>query len=184
MKRNTAYGRFAEPSGFTLVELLVVIALVAIILALAAPVTRDALTTNSLKKASRQIIGLERKLRVEAVRDQIDYILHLDIPGASYYVITSNMTPEKQNDIKKNSKKFPAGVAVLDVINQKNEKIAEGVVKIKFGKNGICPPLVIHLAEDEDRMTLVVNPFLGITAVYDQYVEISPDDGLGKDLAK
>jgi hypothetical protein len=44
--------------------------------------------------------------------------------------------------------------------------------------------LVIHLAEDEDRMTLVVNPFLGITAVYDHYVEISPDDGLGKDVAK
>jgi len=170
--------------GFTLVELLVVIALVVIILALAAPVTRDALTTNSLKKASRQIIGLERNLRVEAVRDQVDYILHLDISAASYYVITSDMTPEKQNEIKKSSKKFPAGVAVLDIINQKNEKIAEGVVKIKFGRNNICPALVIHLAEGEDRMTLVVNPFLGITAVYDQYVEISPDDGLGKDVAK
>ncbi len=99
-------------------------------------------------------------------------------------MITSDMTPEKQNEIKKNAKKLPAGVAVLDIINQKNEKIADGEVKIKFGKNNICPPLVIHLAEDEDRMTLVVNPFLGITAVYDQYVEISPDDGLGKDAAK
>ncbi|MDP2853166.1 MAG: prepilin-type N-terminal cleavage/methylation domain-containing protein [Smithellaceae bacterium] len=186
MRRNAAYGRFTKPSGFTLVELLVVIALVGIILVMAVPVTRDILTTSSLKKASRQLIGLERKLRVEAVRDQVDYILLLDIPGASYYVITPDMTPEKQNDVKKNAKKFPAGVAVLDIINQKNEKIAEGVVKIKFGKNNICPPLVIHLAEaeDEGRMTLVVNPFLGVTAVYDKYVDISLDDGLGKDAAK
>lgn len=170
--------------GFTLVELLVVIALVGIILVMAVPVTRDILTASGLKKASRQLIGLERKLRVEAVRDQVDYILLLDIPGASYYVITPDMTPEKQNDVKKNAKKLPAGVAVLDIVNQKNEKIAKDEIKIKFGKNNIGPALVIHLAEDEDRMTLVVNPFLGITAVYDQYVDISPDDGLGKNAAK
>ena len=170
--------------GFTLVELLVVIALIGMVLVLAVPATRDAITVNNLKKASRQFVGLTRQLRTDAVRDQLDYILVLNIPGASYYVIASDMTPEKQNEIKKSSKKFPAGVAVLDIINQKNEKIAEGVVKIKFGRNNICPALVIHLAEGEDRMTLVVNPFLGITAVYDQYVEISPDDGLGKDVAK
>jgi prepilin-type N-terminal cleavage/methylation domain-containing protein len=170
--------------GFTLVELLVVIALVGIILVMAVPVTRDILTASSLKKMSRQLIGLERKLRVEAVRDQVDYILLLDISGASYYVITPDMTPEKQNEIKKNAKKFPAGVAVLDIVNLENKKIAEGEVRIKFGRNNICTPLVIHLGEDEDQMTLVVNPFLGVTAVYDQYVDISLDDGLGKDAAK
>lgn len=161
-----------------------VIALIGVILAMAAPVTRDMLTTNSIKKVSRRLIGLERQLRVDAVRDQVDYILVVDIPGASYYVITSDMTQEKQSNVKKNAKRFPAGVAVSDIVNQKNEKIAEGEVKIKFGKNNIGPASVIHLAEDEDRMTLVVNPFLGVTAVYDHYAEISPDDGLGKDAAK
>lgn len=159
-------------------------ALIGVILALAAPVTRDALTVNNLKKAARQLIGLERKLRVEAVRDQVDYILHLDIPGASYYVTESGMTPEKQDEVKKNAKKLPHGVAVADIINQKKEKIKDGVVQIKFGRNNIGPPLVIHLREDEEGMTLVVNPFLGVTAVYDRYAEISPDDGLGKDAAK
>jgi len=181
--RTSTTGKLNK-QGFTLVELLVVIALVGVILALASPVTRDALTTNNLKKATRQLIGLERKLRVEAVRDQVDYILLLNIPGASYYVITSDMTPEKQDEVKKNAKKFPAGVAVLDIVNPKNEKIAEGEVRIKFGRNNICTPLVIHLGEDEDRMTLVVNPFLGVSAVYDHYAEISVDDGLGKDAAK
>ena len=170
--------------GFTLVELLVVIALIGMVLVLAVPATRDAMTVNNLKKASRQLVGLMRQLRTDAVRDQLDYILVMNIPGASYYVIASDMTPEKQNDIKKNAKKFPAGVAVLDIINPKNEKIAEGEVRIKFGRNNVGPPLVIHLAEDEDRMTLVVNPFLGITAVYDQYADISIDDGLGKNAAK
>lgn len=170
--------------GFTLIELMVVIALVGLMLALAVPTTRDALTVNNLKKASRQLIGLERQLRVEAVRDQVDNILVLNIQGAGYYVITPDMTPEKLLEVEKLAKKLPDGVAILDVVNQKNEKIKDGKIKIKFGKNNISPPLVIHLSENEDRMTMVVNPFLGVTAVYDQYVDISVDDGLGRDTTK
>ncbi|HPL65585.1 MAG TPA: type II secretion system protein [Smithellaceae bacterium] len=182
MIRTSITGKLNK-RGFTLIELIVVVGLIGVILALAVPTTRDILTVNNLKKVSRQIIGLERQLRVEAVRDQMDYLLVLDIPGAGYYVITSDMTPEKKDEMKKNAKKFPAGVAVLDIINQKGEKISEGTVKIKFGRNNICSPRIIHLGENEERMTLVLNPFLGVAAVYDQYVEISPDDGFGQDIA-
>jgi len=185
MKRNVAYGvvcpqrYFTEPFGFTLVELLVVIALVGVILVLAIPTTRDVLTGDNLKKASRQLIGLERKLRVEAVRDQTDYILCLDLPTSSYWVITSDMTPEKENEVKGNARKLPAGVVIMDIVGEKNKKVSQGEVKIKFAKNNLCPPMIIHLAYEEDRMTLVVNPFLGITGVYDEYVDISMDEGLG-----
>lgn len=170
--------------GFTLVELLIVIALIGMVLALAVPTTREALMVNGLKKSSRLLIGLERQLRAEAVRDQADYILVLNIPEVSYHVITADMTPEKLLEVEKKAKKLPGGIAILDVIRGNNEKIADGKVEIKFGKNNISPPLVIHLAEEEDRMTLVVNPFLGVTAVYDHYADISLDDGLGRDTTK
>lgn len=181
MKRNAAYGLFTEPSGFTLVELLIVIALIGVVLALAVPTTRDALSVNSLKKASRQIIGLTRQLRTDAVRDQIDYILVVKIPDASYYVITPDMTPEKLLEIEKKAKQLSGGVSILDIVREKNEKITEGKVNIKFGKNNVGPPLVMHLAYEEDRMTLVINPFLGVTAVYESYRDISTGDGLGRD---
>ena len=172
IKRYNAYRVFAGSSGFTLVELLLVIVLMGVILALAVPSTRDVLTGDNLKKASRQLIGIEKKLRVEAIRDQIDYILCFDIPNVAYWVVASDMTPEKQDEIKKRPQHLPSGVVILDIVGEDNKKQSADEVRIKFGKKNICSPSVIHLGYEEDRMTMVINPFLGVTDVYDKYVDI------------
>jgi prepilin-type N-terminal cleavage/methylation domain-containing protein len=173
MKRCNVYRLFAGSSGFTLVELLVVIVLVGVMLAFAVPSTRDVLTGDNLKKASRQLIGMEKKLRVEAVRDQMDYILCLDLPNSAYWVVASDMTPEKQDEIKKRPQHLPSGVVILDIVGENNKKQSVDEARIKFGKKNICSPVVIHLAYEENRMTMVINPFLGVTDVYDKYVDIS-----------
>ena len=74
-------------------ELLIVIALIGVTLVFAIPTTREALTVNSLKKTTRLLVGLERQLRSEAVRDQTDYILVLNISDNTYYVMSPDMTP-------------------------------------------------------------------------------------------
>ena len=165
-------GYFAGSSGFTLLELLVVIVLAGVIVALAVPSMRDTLTGDNLKKASRQFIGMERKLSGEAVRDQIDYILCLDLPNSAYWVVASDMTPEKQDEIKKNPQHLSSDVVILDIVGENNKKQSDGEARIKFGKNNICSPAVIHLAYEEDRMTIVINPFLGVTEIYDKYVDV------------
>lgn len=167
--------------AYTLVEVLVVITLVGIILFLAVPATRNFLSGDNLKKASRQLIGLERKLRVDAVREQVDYILCVDLPTSSYWIVTADMTAEKEHEVKKRARKLSGSVEILDIVLGDNKKISTGEARIRFGKNSICPPMVIHLAQNEDKMTLVVNPFLGVTGVYDDYVDISLREGLGRD---
>ncbi len=158
--------------GFTLIELILVVALIGMFLVVAVPATRDVLTTDPLKKASRQLIGLERKLRTDAVRDQTDYILNLDLPKVAFWVTTPDMTPEKIDDIKKNPQHLPEGVTIADVVTESNKKQSATVVAIKFSKKNACPPAVIHLAYEEKAMTLVINPFLGVTDIYDKYVDI------------
>ena len=159
--------------GFTLIELLLVIVLIGVVLVLAVPSMRDTLTGDKLRKASRQLIGMERKLRGEAVRDQIDYILCLDLPNSAYWVVTSDMTSEKQDEIKKHPQHLPSDIVILDIVGENNNKKSDGEVRIKFGKNNICSPVVIHLANEDNKMTIVINPFLGVTDIYDKYVDIS-----------
>ena len=158
--------------GFTLVELLLVIALIGVVLVLAVPSMRDTLTGDKLHKTSRQLIGMERKLRGEAVRDQKDYILCLDLPNSTYWVVASDMTPEKQDEIKKRPQHLPSDVVILDIVGENNKKQSADEARIKFGKNNICSPAIIHLAYEEDRMTIVINPFLGVTEIYDKYVDV------------
>jgi prepilin-type N-terminal cleavage/methylation domain-containing protein len=158
--------------GFTLVELLLVIALIGIVLVLAVPSLRDTLNEDDLKKASRQLIGLERKLRVEAVRDQIDYILCFDLPNSAYWVIASDMTPEKQSEIKSRPRHLPSEVSIMDIVDENNKKQSSDEARIKFGKNNFSSPAVIHLQYKEDKMTIVINPYLGITDIYDKYIDI------------
>jgi prepilin-type N-terminal cleavage/methylation domain-containing protein len=179
MKRYSEYRFFAESYGFTLVELLVVIVLMGVILVFAVPTTRDVLTGDNLKKASRQLIGMEKKLRVEAVRDQMNYILCLDLPKSAYWVVAADMTPEKQDEIKKRPHHLPSGVVILDIVGKDNKKQSADEVRIKFGKKNICSPAIIHLAYEENKMTMVINPFLGVTDVYDKYVDI-PVTGSGQ----
>ena len=169
--------------GFTLIELLLVITLMGVVLALAVPSTRDVLTGDNLKKASRQLIAMERKLRVEAVRDQINYILCIDLPNSAYWVITSDMTPEKQDEIKKRPQHLPSDVVIMDIVDENNKKKSDGEKRINFDKNNVCSPALIHLAYKEDRMTIVINPFLGVTDIHDKYVDI-PISGSGKNITR
>jgi len=169
--KTSITGKFNK-QGFTLIELVVVIALIGIALALAVPSLRDSLNEDDLKKASRQLIGLERKLRVEAVRDQVDYLLCFDIPNAAYWVIASDMTPEKQSEIKSRPQHLPSEISIMDIVDANNKKQTADEARIKFGKNNFSSPAVIHLQYKEDKMTIVINPYLGITDIYDKYIDV------------
>jgi Tfp pilus assembly protein FimT len=142
---------------------MLVIMIIGVILFLAVPATRDVLMTDNLKKTARQLIGLERKLRIDAVRDQIDYILNFDLPATAFWITTPDMTPEKIDDVKKNAQHLPEGVIIADITGVNDQKLTTGEIKLRFTKHNTSPPAVIHLIEEENKITLTLSPFLGVT---------------------
>ena len=64
--------------GFTLLELIVVVALIGIMLVVSVPTLHNTLIDDRLKATSRKIIGLINGVRELAVREQQSYFLSID----------------------------------------------------------------------------------------------------------
>jgi general secretion pathway protein H len=167
-------------NGYTLIELAVVVFLLGLMVYISVPRIRDTLIKDEVKSTVRRLIGVVRELRAAAVREQVDYVLHLDLYKNAFWTYSVDMTPEKRDERKINAFNFPEGVKIADVSQLGLEKKADGEVDIKFFKQGYGQPTIIHLARADQYFTIVLSPFLNNINVYDKYVDVTPE-GVEKD---
>jgi prepilin-type N-terminal cleavage/methylation domain-containing protein len=159
--------------GYTLIELIVVVILIGIIFSFAAPKFRDAVLSDDLKSATRNLIGEIRKLRSESIQSHVDHYLNFDLEKNGYWHMSGRATPEGGTSARDNSMVYlPGDVRITDVwLKDKGKKIA-GETAIKFTKNGYAQQSAIHLeSEDGREFTIVVNQFLPEVKVIERYVE-------------
>ena len=158
-------------AGYTLIELAVVILLIGLMLFLAAPRIRHTLLDDSLKSTARHLTGLAKALRNEAVREQVDYVLHLDLNNNAVWTYSADMTPEKRSERQKGAFKLLPDVKIADVYRIGQEKKTDGDATIIFFKRGYVQPTVVHLAKGDRAFTLVFQPFLSAVELHDQYID-------------
>lgn len=157
--------------GFTLIELTVVVCLISIMLLLAVPRVRDTILTDGLKSTVNHLKNTARELRSDAARNQIDYILHLDLNSNLVWTYSIDMTPEAKSEMKQRSYHIPDGVKIEDIYRFGGNKISNGEATIQFYKNGTVQPTVLHLAHKDDRFTIIFEPFVSLVKTYDRYVD-------------
>jgi general secretion pathway protein H len=164
-----------EEKGFTLLELVVVIGLLGLMLVMTVPRFRQALMTNELKASTRKIVGLVQRVRDKAIRDHSAYLLHIEIGANRFWVTADGSSAEVITLAKDNGFTLPSEVRVLDVWLRSRGKLIAGEVVIRCSRKGYVEQSVIHLgAEEGDRMSLVLTPFLGEIKTYEGYHEIEP----------
>lgn len=164
-------GARSGEKGFTLIELGVVIFLIGLMLLIAVPRVRDTMLSSGLETVANHLAGTARELRSDAVRSQIDYILHLDMDNNLIWAHSVDMTPEARDEMKKRAFKLPEKVKIIDIYFSEEEKIKDGEATIRFSRKNYTQPAVIHLAEKDRRLTLVFEPFLNSVRTYDKYVD-------------
>ncbi len=163
--------RATDPSGFTLIELIVVTALIGIMLAISVPSLRNSMFTDPLKSTTRKIIGLVTGVRELAVRSQQSYLLHISqLENRIWYEAEVVDKAKKENDpLKGGELQFPESVRISGIWVDGDEGSSEGQVVVWISKQGLFSDTIIRI-EDHDGNHLNVRfyPFLKPAIVSDQ----------------
>ncbi len=166
-------------SGFTLLELLVVLFLLGLFSALISVRIEGVVSGGDLRLATRLIIGEINELRGKAAYTRKDQELGFNLDENSFYPIESEPEDEEpfgwlseKNDSELNARKVPDGVKIDVLVIFSKGKVQEGEAKIKFYANGCIEKSLIHLRNERDNVyTLEINPLTGRVRVYDRYVD-------------
>lgn len=164
-----------RPAGFTLLELLIVIAVLSLTMALVVPRLPSS-DSSALKGSATALAATLRYLGESAITSKSCYRLHLDISGNSIR-ITRRLPGgyEVPPDDRLLARKILAGqVIITDVETSRLGKVSEGEVLIDFNAAGLSEYLTIHLRTAQGRETTVVGfPGSGKVKILDGYQEYS-----------
>jgi type II secretion system protein H len=153
-------------SGFTLLELTLVLVIMAVVFALVIPRLRDPGRTE-LEAQSHHLVLTFRLLRSEAVLNGNAYRLNYDLDQQRYWVTPGDASVDLAQfarDIGTLARgtRLERPVAILDVVLPTLAgKVAQGQIYTVFYPDGSVDPTVIHLANGRDAYTLWLNPMNG-----------------------
>lgn len=163
--------RRLSPEGFTLLELLIVIAIIGITLGYVGPKLYGGFSTSGMDKATRDITAMLQYARSQAVTQHEDYLVRFDLAEAELGVYakpkTSGLTPEMLK-----VRKLPDGIRIKSIKSPYQPTRQEGLVELAVTADGLVEQGVIYLENSLGTVfTLEVKPFSGYLRVEDHYVE-------------
>jgi general secretion pathway protein H len=170
VSRFTLYG---HKRGFTLLELMIVIAILGITLGYVAPRIQGSLFASSMDEATRGISAMIRYSRSLAIKEHKYYFLRFDISDSRIGIYPRPETTGEQPLMLK-QKRLPEGVEFSGIKSVYQSKKEQGEMDLTITPQGIVEQGVIYLEDPYgNAFTLVIKPFSGNLKVYDHYVEIA-----------
>ncbi len=161
--------RFHRNNGFTLIELIVVIALIGLMLFFSLPRLQNNPFFDNSKKSARWLIGKVQMLKESAIRDQKQYSLHFDLDSGRIWETNESMSQEDYESSALNSYTLPDDVRIIDIEYPAKEKISSGQTEITFYKAGYTDKAFVHMQEGETYLSFLIEPFLSNVQVIEKY---------------
>jgi len=157
--------------AFTLVELIVVMALIAVVSSFAVPQIANFLYADQLKVTVRKLAGLIHRSAQLAQLHQASYLLTYQPQERTFVVSPETVAKKDEPEKKENRLQLADAVTVQDLWSWYGGTHASDALVIRFTKNGYVEPTVIHLRkEDGQEISVVLSPFLGKIQIVDGYV--------------
>jgi prepilin-type N-terminal cleavage/methylation domain-containing protein len=157
--------------AFTLLELIVVMALIALIASFSVPQIANFLYADQLKVSVRKLVGLIHQSSQLAQRHQAPYLLTYQQKERTFTVGPEKIEEQEQAEKKENRLQLADSVTVRDLWSWYGGARSSGELAIRFNKNGYVEPTIIHLRKDDGQeISVVLSPFLGKVNIVDGYV--------------
>lgn len=150
-------------SGFTLLELSLVLLIMAVVLALVIPRLRDPGRTQLLAQSHRLVMTF-RFLRSEAVLNGYTYRLNYDLDQQRYWVTVADQSADLAQFARDTGPlargfRFENPVGMTDIVLPTLVgKVAQGQIYTVFYPDGSVDPTIIHLATPREAYTLYLDP--------------------------
>ncbi len=156
-------------SGFTLLELIVVISLLGIMLVFTVPRFHETMFLDKTKTGSRWIIGKIQALKEAAIRNQKQITLHINLDTEQFWETDTSMSAEDLENAAMNAISLPSGLKIADIEYPLRGKIDSGQADITFYKNGTSDKVLIHIQDGDQYESYLIEPFLSEVTRYEMY---------------
>ncbi len=153
--------RFSSNRAFTLIEMIVVTALISIMLVVAIPRLDGGLFSGGADETARWIIANVRQLKEKAVIEQKTYLLNVSPDIQRLWITEAGMTDVEADAARKSGHALPRGVNIDHVAFSQTERFSGGTIAIGFYPKGYSDKAVIRIrTNDGDRLAFFIEPFL------------------------
>lgn len=160
----------AQPWGFTLLELMVVLLLISLLLGFAIPRIQPGPSSASIESLARWLTAKVPALKNRAREEQRGYGLAVDLDRNRIWV---RPAADRDNGISaapRDSLQLPPGVQLLDVVRPGRPPQDTGVAVIGFYPRGHSDKAVIHCRENGRHLAaFLIEPFLPGIERYARY---------------
>ena len=147
--------------GFTLIEMIVVTALISIMLVVAIPRLEGGLFSDGSDETARWIIATVRGLKEKAVVENKTFLLNVSPDVQRLWITEAGMADTDADAAREAGHSLPRGVNIDHVAFSQTERVSSGTIPIAFFPKGYSDKAVIRIrTNDGDRLAFVIEPFL------------------------
>lgn len=170
-------------SGFTLIELTVVVLLIGLIVAVAATRLDSMVPKYRLRGAARDVGSILRQGKSRAAAQGKDLYFEMDLSRGQYWLLAPFPKEDAGQDPKAVDGRaveyqpvfvhhLPDGVQFTDVILGDKDKVTTGHARLRLTPYGTSSHTIVNFRNSENReIALKMNGYTGMISFHDQHLE-------------
>lgn len=166
-----------EQTGFTLLELIVVMVLISLTAAFTIPKIQSSLYSNELSATARRVVSLVTATAQEARARHTSYTLRFEPDTKEFVTVASE--GEQDNvflRVRLDDSVSLAGIETPQNATLTESTAADNETGIIFTTKGYTRKAALHFENDAgDQRTVILSPFLGLARILDGHVPLDDD---------